>query len=357
VTIPPGGTIGILGGGQLGRMTAMAAATLGYRSVILAPEADPPAADVAWRHIRADYAEADAMRAFLDLVDVVTLEWENVPVAAVEQASARRPARPGAAVLEISQDRLREKTFVAALGIATAPFREIDDLQSLETALRSIGPRTILKTRRLGYDGKGQVLIDAGTSSAEALAALQGAPAILEGFVAFERELSVITARRPNGEIRSFPPVENRHAQQILVETTAPAEIPADIATAATAIAERIAQALGLEGLLAVEMFLSRDGTLMVNELAPRPHNSGHWSIDAGGVSQFEQLVRAICDLPLGDPQPLAPAVMRNLLGADIESWQQILATPDAHLHLYGKREAKPGRKMGHVTYVGRPGG
>ena len=262
------------------------------------------------------------MRAFLDLVDVVTLEWENVPVAAVEQASATAAGKTGRRGSGDHPGPVAREDIRGGAGYRHRPLsRDRRPRSRSRRRCSSIGPRTILKTRRLGYDGKGQVLIDAGTSPAEALAALQGAPAILEGFVAFERELSVITARRPNGEIRSFPPVENRHAQQILVETTAPAEIPADIATAATAIAERIAQALGLEGLLAVEMFLSRDGTLMVNELAPRPHNSGHWSIDAGGVSQFEQLVRAICDLPLGDPQPLAPAVMRNLLGADIESW------------------------------------
>ncbi len=357
MTIPPGSTIGILGGGQLGRMTAMAAARLGYRCVILAPESEPPAADVAWRHIQADYADASAMGAFLQLADVVTLEWENVPVQAVEQATHQRPARPGAAVLKITQDRLSEKTFVATQGIATAPFRAIADLEQLELALQAIGPKAILKTRRLGYDGKGQVPIDVDTIPADALAALQGAPAILEGFVAFERELSVITARRPGGEICSFPPVENRHAQQILVETRAPADIPPEIARRAKAIAEQIAVAIGLEGLLAVEMFLTGDGTLIVNELAPRPHNSGHWSIDAGGVSQFEQLVRAICDLPLGDPRPLAPARMLNLLGDAVDDWPDVLATPGAHLHLYGKRETKPGRKMGHVTYVGEAAG
>ena len=350
MSIPPGGSIGILGGGQLGRMTAMAAARLGYRSVILAPEAEAPAADVAWRHIRADYVDPSALAEFTSLVDVVTLEWENVPVAALERIAAARPTRPGAAVLAITQDRLTEKTFVQGLGIATAPFAAVDDLTGLEAGYREHGPRTILKTRRLGYDGKGQVPIDARTSLAEAFAALGGAPAILEGFVAFERELSVITARRPGGEIRSFPPVENRHEGQILIETRAPAALPPAVAAAAVSMAERIAEAIGLEGLLAVEMFLSTDGTLLVNELAPRPHNSGHWSIDAAAVSQFEQLVRAISDLPLGDPTPLVPSVMENLLGDAIEQWPALLAEPGARLHLYGKREARPGRKMGHVT-------
>jgi 5-(carboxyamino)imidazole ribonucleotide synthase len=350
VNIPPGGCIGILGGGQLGRMTAMAAARLGYRSVILAPEAEAPAADVAWRHIQADYADPSALAEFTRLVDVVTLEWENVPVTALERIALARPTRPGARVLEITQDRLAEKTFVQGLGIATAPFAAVDDPAELEATYQALGPRAILKTRRLGYDGKGQVPIDARTKLAEAFAVLRGAPAILEGFVDFERELSVITARRPGGEIRSYPPVENRHADQILLETRAPADVSPAVAAAAVGMAERIAEAIGLEGLLAVEMFLCADGSLLVNELAPRPHNSGHWSIDAAAVSQFEQLVRAICDLPLGDPTPLMPAVMENLLGDAIEQWPALLAEPGARLHLYGKGEARPGRKMGHVT-------
>lgn len=348
--IPPGGTIGILGGGQLGRMTAMAAARLGYRTVILAPEEESPAADVAWRHIRADYTDPAALADLVAMVDVVTLEWENVPVAALEQVAGALPTRPGARVLEVTQDRLAEKAFVQGLGIATAPFAAVDDLAGLEAAHRALGPRAILKTRRLGYDGKGQVPIDAGTMLADALTALQGSLAILEGFVTFEREISVITARRPSGEVRSFPPVENRHEGQILIETRAPAELPPAVAAAAVAMAERIAAAIELEGLLAVEMFLCADRSLLVNELAPRPHNSGHWSIDAAGVSQFEQLVRAICDLPLGDPTPLMPSVMENLLGDAVAQWPALLAEPGARLHLYGKREARPGRKMGHVT-------
>jgi 5-(carboxyamino)imidazole ribonucleotide synthase len=355
MSIRPGGTIGILGGGQLGRMTAMAAARLGYRAVVLAPEADVPAADVAWRHIRADYTESAAIAEFTNFADVVTLEWENVPVEALERIAGWRPTRPGARVLEITQDRLAEKIFLRKLGIATAPFAAVDDLAGFEAAHQALGPRAILKTRRLGYDGKGQVRLDVDTDPAGALATLRGAPAIIEGLVAFERELSVITARRPDGEMRSYPPVENRHADQILIETLAPAELPPATAAAAIATAERIAAALGLEGLLAVELFLCPDGTLLVNELAPRPHNSGHWSIDAAAVSQFEQLVRAICDLPLGDPSPLAPSVMQNLLGDAIEQWPAILAEPGARIHLYGKREARPGRKMGHVTRL-RPG-
>jgi 5-(carboxyamino)imidazole ribonucleotide synthase len=348
--IPPGSTIGILGGGQLGRMTAMAAGRLGYRCVVLAPEAEAPAADVAAHHLRAAYDDPVAIADLIDRVDVVTLEWENVPVTALQQLAKARPVRPGAAVLEVTQDRLTEKRFLAGLGLPTAPFVPVDDPKGLEAARAIIGPHGILKTRRLGYDGKGQVRLGPGSSLAEALTILEGAPAILEGVVSFERELSVITARRPGGELRSFPPVENRHTAQILIETIAPAELPSDIAREAVAMAERIACALELEGLLAVEMFLTTDGRLLINELAPRPHNSGHWSLDACAVSQFEQLVRAICDLPLGDPTPTTPATMRNLIGDAVNAWPEILADPGARLHLYGKREVRHGRKMGHVT-------
>jgi 5-(carboxyamino)imidazole ribonucleotide synthase len=352
--IAPGGTIGILGGGQLGRMTAMAAARLGYRSVILAPDAEAPAADVAGHHLQAAYDDPTALAELIDRVDVVTLEWENVPVAALERLALACPVRPGAAVLEVTQDRLAEKRFLEGLGMPTAPFIPVDDAAGLETALAAIGPHAILKTRRLGYDGKGQVRLGPGSAPAAApaaaMAALHGAPAILEGLVTFERELSVITARRPSGEMRSFPPVENRHAAQILIETIVPAELPEAIAGEAVAMAERIARALDLEGLLAVEMFLAADGRLLVNELAPRPHNSGHWSLDACAVSQFEQLVRAICDLPLGEPTPTSPCTMQNLIGDAVDAWPAILAEPGARLHLYGKREVRPGRKMGHVT-------
>ncbi len=354
MTIPPGGTIGILGCGQLGRMTAMAAARLGYRTIVFGPEADAPAADVAARHFRADYAEAAALAEFASAVDVVTLEFENVPVAALEWLCARRPVRPGPRILEVTQDRLAEKRFLAGLEIPTAPFAPVADAAGLEAALTALGPEAILKTRRLGYDGKGQVRLGPGAAVEDAIAALAGAPAILEGFVSFARELSVITARRPGGELCSYPPVENRHAEQILIETIAPAELPPRIAAEAVAIAERIAGSLALEGLLAVEMFLTGDDRLLVNELAPRPHNSGHWSLDACAVSQFEQLVRAICDLPLGDPTPTSPCTMQNLLGHAVDGWPELLAEPGARLHLYGKRETRPGRKMGHITRLRR---
>ena len=353
MSLAPGSTIGVLGGGQLGRMTALAAARLGCRMAVLAPEADAPAADVAWRHWRAGYDDKEALDEFLALVDVVTLEWENVPVSALAAIATKRPVRPGAAVLRITQDRFLEKSFLAGLGVAVAPFAAVDDPQALAAGLAALGPRAVLKTRRFGYDGKGQEVLDRESRSAEAFERLGGGALILEAFIPFERELSVIVARRPNGEMRCFPPVENRHEAQILVETIAPAELSDPVAGAAIATAERIAEALRLEGLLAVEMFLEPGGRLLVNELAPRPHNSGHWTIDGCAVSQFEQLVRAILDLPLGDTSPVAPCVMQNLLGDGVDAWPALLAEPGARLHLYGKGEARPGRKMGHVTRLG----
>lgn len=350
MSLAPGATIGVLGGGQLGRMTALAAARLGCRTAVLAPEAESPAAEVAWRHWRADYDDAAALAELLAVVDVVTLEWENVPVSALAAIAAKKPMRPGPEVLRITQDRFLEKSFLAGLGVAVAPFMAIDDASALASGLAELGPEAVLKTRRFGYDGKGQEVLGPESRPAAAFERLGGGALILEGFVTFERELSVIVARRPGGEMRCYPPVENRHEAQILVETIAPAELSEAVAREAVAIAERIARALRLEGLLAVEMFLEPGGRLLVNELAPRPHNSGHWTIDGCAVSQFEQLVRAILDLPLGDTSPLAPCVMQNLLGDAIDAWPEILAEPGACLHLYGKAEARPGRKMGHVT-------
>lgn len=355
MSLAPGATIGVLGGGQLGRMTALAAARLGCRTAVLAPEAEAPAADVAWRHWQAGYDDAAALAEFLAVVDVVTLEWENVPVSALTAIAGQKPMRPGAEVLRITQDRFLEKSFVAGLGVPVAPFVAIDSAEALVAGLDRLGPRAVLKTRRFGYDGKGQEVLGPESRPVEAFDRLGGARSggealILEAFVPFERELSVIVARRPSGEMRCYPPVENRHEAQILLETIAPAELPEPVTRAAIDITERIAAELRLEGLLAVEMFLEPGGRLLVNELAPRPHNSGHWTIDGCAVSQFEQQVRAILDLPLGDTTPLAPCVMRNLLGDAIDAWPAILAEPGACLHLYGKREARPGRKMGHVT-------
>jgi 5-(carboxyamino)imidazole ribonucleotide synthase len=351
--IPPGATIGILGGGQLGRMTAMAAARLGYRCHVLAPEAESPAADVAAAFTCAPYDDEAALAAFAAAVDVVTLEFENLPVAALELLARSRPVRPGAAVLRVTQDRLVEKAFVQGLGIEVTRFARVTSADELAAACQRIGPG-VLKTTRLGYDGKGQLRVDAATDPAAAVAALGQPELIHEAWVDFALELSAVTARSPSGQQASYVPVENRHRHHILDVTVAPAALPAELAEAAQGIAERIARGLELEGLLAVELFLTRDGRLLVNELAPRPHNSGHWTIDACAVSQFEQHVRAVCGLPLGDPARFADAEMRNLIGHEVDRWAELVAEPRARVHLYGKREARPGRKMGHVTRLTR---
>ncbi len=355
--VPPGGTIGILGGGQLGRMTALAAGRLGYRCHVLAPEAESPAGEVSARFVRAAWDDMAALDAFADGVDVVTLEFENVPVPAVERIARRRPVRPGAGVLGVTQDRVAEKSFVNASGIATADWRPVASAADLARARESLGGRCIVKTARMGYDGKGQVAVGPADDPAAAWARLRTDAAIAEAVVDFVMELSVITARGHGGAMASYPAVENRHEHHILRRTLAPAAIDAAVAAEAVRIAEALALRLEAVGLLAVEMFLARDGRLLVNELAPRPHNSGHWTMDACAVSQFEQLVRAVCGLPLGDTAPLAPAVMENLLGDEALRWRELLAEPGARLHLYGKREARPGRKMGHVTRLGSPDG
>ncbi|MEK0086067.1 5-(carboxyamino)imidazole ribonucleotide synthase [Benzoatithermus flavus] len=351
--IPPGSTIGILGGGQLGRMTAMAAARLGYRCHIFAPEAESPAADVAAAFTCAPYEDEAALAAFAAAVDVVTLEFENVPVSAVERLARERPVRPGARVLRITQDRLAEKDFVRGLGIPVTRYARVGSPADLAAARERLG-HGVLKTTRLGYDGKGQLRVTAETDPEAAFARLGQPVLIHEAWVDFALELSVVTARNSKGQQASYVPVENRHRHHILDVTIAPAPLPETLAARAVGIAERIAQALGLEGLLAVEMFLTRSGELLVNELAPRPHNSGHWTIDACAVSQFEQHVRAVCDLPLGDPTRFADAEMQNLIGHDVDHWPELLAEPGARLHLYGKRETREGRKMGHVTRLKR---
>lgn len=348
--IRPGSILGILGGGQLGRMTALAAARLGYACHVLAPEADSPAFAVA-RSTCAAYEDEAALDAFAAGVAVVTLEFENVPVAALERLARRVPVRPGPEVLAITQDRLSEKRFLVERGVPLARFRPVRTAEEAEAALVELGGRGVLKTTRLGYDGRGQRLLASPSEAAAAVAALGAAfPLVLEEWVDFSAEISVVTARRADGLQASFPPVLNRHERHILKTTLAPAPIPAGLVREAVALAEGIAAALDVVGLLAVEMFVTADGRLLVNELAPRPHNSGHWTLDACPVSQFEQLVRAICDLPLGEPAPFAGAVMENLLGEEVEAWPQLLAEPGARLHLYGKRETRPGRKMGHVT-------
>ena len=353
--IPPGGAIGVLGGGQLGRMLALAAARLGVRCHVYAPEADPPAGQVCERTVRGDWDDAEALARFAQGVDVVTYEFENVPVAAVEALAKVVPVRPGARSLAVSQDRAEEKRFFAGLGLGAAGFATVDRPEELAAALESVGAPAILKTRRLGYDGKGQARIADASQAAAAWEAVGEAPSILEAVVPFTRELSVVGARGLDGATVCYDPVQNRHEDGILRETVAPAPPPVKFRFEAVAAAARILDALGHVGVLAVELFETPDG-IAVNEIAPRVHNSGHWTQDACDVDQFEQHVRAICGWPLGDGSRRSDATMTNLLGDDAHDWRGIAAEPGARLHLYGKAEARPGRKMGHVNRV-RPRG
>ncbi|MGE0716197.1 MAG: 5-(carboxyamino)imidazole ribonucleotide synthase [Alphaproteobacteria bacterium] len=350
--IAPGATIGVLGGGQLGRMLALAAASLGYRVHVFTPEPDSPAAQVSAAASVAAYEDADALAAFAAAVDVVTFEFENVPAATAAHLAARVAVHPSPRVLAIAQDRLAEKRFLESIGVAVAPFRPVDDRAGLDAALAALGRPAVLKTVRLGYDGKGQATIRAGDDADRAFAALGGAPGVLEAFVDFRMEASVIVARTAEGHTAAYVPVENRHVQHILDTTIAPADLPPAVAAEAERIARHVAERLDLVGLLAVEMFVGRDDRVIVNELAPRPHNSGHWTIDACRTSQFEQHVRAVCGLPLGSPERHSDAVMKNLVGDEVGLWREALADPTARLHLYGKKEARPGRKMGPVTRV-----
>ncbi|MBB3267981.1 5-(carboxyamino)imidazole ribonucleotide synthase [Azospirillum sp. OGB3] len=349
--LPPGSTIGMLGDGQLGRMTALAAARLGYKTHVYAPGSQgSPGAQVAAAVTSAGWDDLDALEAFARSVDVVTLEWENVPVAVVEHLNRFTPVHPGSNVLSVAQDRVEEKSFVNALGIGTAPWRAARSADEVATAVAEIGPRCILKSTRLGYDGKGQARIEPGSDPAEAWAAIGSDAGIVEGFVSFTCEVSVIVARGLDGRMAAYPAVENRHKDGILDKTIAPARVAAETAAEAERVARRIAEALDLVGVLAVEMFVTPDGGVLVNEMAPRPHNSGHWTMDACHSCQFEQLVRAVCGLPLGSVERVADAEMENLIGADADRWPALMAEPGARLHLYGKAESRPGRKMGHVT-------
>ncbi len=348
--LPPNSTIGIFGGGQLGRMTAMAAARLGYKCHIYAPESDIPASQVSSATTRAPYDDATALEKFAHSVDVVTLEFENIPVEAVRRVAAITPVHPGDGVLEICQDRSREKSFLNGIGIGTAPWAEVTDLSSLQAAEAKIGRPAVLKSARFGYDGKGQAGLREGDEAADVLASVGADSSILEGFVDFACEVSVMVARGQDGEIATWPAVENRHVNHILDTTIAPAEVSAEVAAKAEEIAHHIAAEVGLVGVMGVEMFVTRDEDVLVNEMAPRPHNSGHWTIDGCLTSQFEQLVRIVCGLPLGSTERHSNAVMKNLIGDEADAWPEILAEPGAYLHLYGKAETRPGRKMGHVT-------
>lgn len=350
--LAPGSTIGIIGGGQLGRMAALAAARLGYRVHVFCPEADSPTEQVTAAATVAEYTDLQALEAFARAVDVVTFEFENIPAESVRVLSDLVPVRPGWKVLEVAQDRVTEKTFFNSIGIETAPWVKVGSAAELRDAVARLGRPAVLKTTRFGYDGKGQVKIVADTDLDEAWASLGGNEAILEGFVDFEGEISVIVARGTDGASATFDPAWNVHTNHILDTTTIPAPIPRTMAEAAMAAAHKVADALDLVGLLAVEMFVTKDGRLLANEMAPRPHNSGHWTIDACVTDQFEQFVRAVCGLPLGSPERHSDAIMKNLIGDDVNDWPDILKDPVAKLHLYGKAEARSGRKMGHVTHL-----
>jgi 5-(carboxyamino)imidazole ribonucleotide synthase len=353
--ILPGATLGVFGSGQLGRMFAMAAARLGYRVHIFAPEHDPPAADVALRQTQASFDDHDAVAAFAKSVDAITFEFENIPVAAAKVASQFAPVRPGGNVLHTTQDRLREKTFLQRAGIPVTPFAEATTESQFHEAFVALGLPAVLKTAAWGYDGKGQSLVRTMEDYRAAWQSLGGAPAILEGFVDFQGELSMLAARSATGETAFCGPLANDHAHHILDVTTFPRPELARYAAQARDIARAVLRELDVVGLICIEFFLTRDGRLLVNEIAPRPHNSGHLTIDACACSQFEQQVRAVCGLPLGSFEMTVPAAaMANLLGdvwqAGEPRWERVLSDPRLRLHLYGKTDARPGRKMGHLT-------
>lgn len=348
--LAPGATIGIAGGGQLGRMLAIAAGRLGFRTIIFDPDADCPAAQMANSVIAASFDDITAMARFAEACDVVTYEFENVPARFVETVMAQTPAFPPASALETSQDRLAEKQFFASIGIATALYRKVDDRAGLAEGLAALGGKGILKTRRLGYDGKGQYLLTEPDEIDAALDAIAGKPAILEGLIDFDFEISVIAARGTGGAFAAYDPPRNTHGDGILRYSVVPAGIDAELAKRAIAAAGAVTDALGYVGVIGVEFFVTRDGELLANEFAPRVHNSGHWTEAACAVSQFEQHIRAIAGLPLGSTNRHSDCVMENLIGDDIARADAIAAESDAVLHLYGKREIRADRKMGHVT-------
>jgi 5-(carboxyamino)imidazole ribonucleotide synthase len=352
--LPPGSTIGILGGGQLGRMLALAAANLGLKAHIYAPEADSPAFDVAAGHTIAVYDDEKALAVFAKSISVATYEFENIPVKTVEFLSKTVPVRPGAKALACAQDRINEKTLARELGAMTAPFAVVDSFADLQKALQEIAPPAVLKTRRFGYDGKGQAKILKLEDAAAAWAAMRDAPSILEGFVNFQSEVSVVAARGLDGEFRAFDVTENEHRNHILHRSIAPARITAAAAAEAISIAQKIAARLDYVGVFAIEFFaVAANGStaLYVNEMAPRVHNSGHWTMNGCETSQFEQHIRAVAGWPLGSTKMTAPgAEMINLIGGDILAWDQIAAEPGAYLHHYGKKDAREARKMGHVN-------
>ncbi|MEO5756909.1 MAG: 5-(carboxyamino)imidazole ribonucleotide synthase [Mesorhizobium sp.] len=356
MSLPAGSTIGIIGGGQLGRMLAAAAARLGYRTVILEPQPDCPAAQVANRQITAAYDDHAALAELTAASAVVTYEFENVPVAAANALANTAPVYPPSRALEVAQDRVTEKTFLNSIGIPTADFRPVDNDSDLTAALKAFAGNGVLKTRRMGYDGKGQRVfrnMEAG-GFAGTFEAMGNVRLVLEAFVPFEREISVIAARGTDGAVAAYDPAENVHRHGILHSSTVPGGISAKTTAAAQAAATTILSALDYVGVIGVEFFVLADGSLLVNEIAPRVHNSGHWTEAACVVSQFDQHIRAIAGLPLGSPSRHSNCVMENLIGDDVSRVAELLGEPDLMLHLYGKAEARPGRKMGHFTRISR---
>jgi 5-(carboxyamino)imidazole ribonucleotide synthase len=348
--LPPGATIGILGGGQLGRMLSVAASRLGYRCHIYEP-GPAPAGDVAFAVTTADYLDETALRAFAASVDVITYEFENVPTAALDLLESLKPIRPNRRALAISQDRVTEKTFLNALGLQTAPWAAVGSAADLVAALAKLGLPAILKTARLGYDGKGQVKLTTTADIPAAWTAMNGAASVLESFVAFDREISVIAARTIDGSVAAYDPGENVHKDGILRTTTVPARLSPAQRSDAVLLAARILTALDYVGVMGVELFVTPQG-LVINEIAPRVHNSGHWTQQGCTVDQFEQHIRAVAGLPLGDGTRYAGVVMENLIGDDILRLPELLKTSAAAVHLYGKGAPRPGRKMGHVNRV-----
>jgi 5-(carboxyamino)imidazole ribonucleotide synthase len=350
--LPPGSTIGIIGGGQLGRMLAMASARLAYRTIVLEPQPDCPAAQVAGRHVMASYDNGDALRELADAADVVTYEFENVPVEAVRLLEADVPVLPPPRALAASQDRLVEKQFLNDSGIATAPFLSVNSGAELADALDKLGGNGVLKTRRLGYDGKGQRILRGPGDPDRIFADMGGVPLILEGLIGFEREISVIAARSAGGAMAAYDPAENIHRDGMLYRSTVPAAVSPPTAEAARAAAFSLLEALDYVGVVGVEFFVLADDGLVANEFAPRVHNSGHWTEGACAISQFEQHIRAVAGLPLGTTGRHSDCIMENLVGEDVLRAVELLNEPGLILHLYGKAEVRPGRKMGHLTRI-----
>jgi 5-(carboxyamino)imidazole ribonucleotide synthase len=356
--IAPGAALGVLGSGQLGRMFCIAARRMGYRVHTFSPDEDTPTGQVADVEVTADYDDVDALRAFAGSVEVVTFEFENVPIDAIDAIESLAPVRPSGVALHTAQQRAREKTFLADHGFPTAPFARAVTLDELWDAVARVGTPAIIKTAAFGYDGKGQHKVTTPADVEHIWDAIGHQEAVVEKFISLQAEISIVAARALDGTIAEYVPFENRHRNHILDLTTAPAEIPQTIAVRAAEITRAILEELQYVGVLCVEFFLSTDGELLVNELAPRPHNSGHLTFDAAVTSQFEQQVRAICGLPLGSSELLRPSAMANLLGDlwidGLPNWAAACRFPDVKLHLYGKTEPRPGRKMGHLTAFGR---